>query len=247
MRPFPTVVAPIVAAAVVTASMPAMASPTEDIQKANRTFQEFVGIADQAVVGIDDRRVPSELRERRIPPELLRDSQGIAIIPNIIRAGFIFGGRRGDGVLLVRNPDGSWSDPAFINITGGSIGLQAGAQASDVILVFRNQQNIARLLNRKVELGGDVAVAAGPVGKNYVSAIDPSVNIYSYTRNRGLFGGVALSGVNLSFDRKQSEQFYGDGVTLQDILSRSRTPVQPEVANLKATLSRYVQSVTTSR
>lgn len=229
MRPFPTIVAPVVAAAIVTTSMPAMASPTEDIQKATQTFQEFIGNAD-----------------RRIPPALLQESQGIAIIPNIVRAGFIFGGRRGDGVLLVRNPDGSWSDPAFVNITGGSIGLQAGAQASDVILVFRNQQNIARLLNRKIELGGDIEVAAGPVGRSYVSAVDPSVDIYSYTRNRGLFGGLALSGVNLSFDRDQSEDFYGEDVTIQDILSRSRTPVQPEVADLKETLSNYAQSGTTS-
>jgi SH3 domain-containing YSC84-like protein 1 len=230
MRPFPTVFAPIVATAVIATSMPAMASPAETIQESTRTFQEFVGNAD-----------------RRVPPALLQESQGIAIIPNIVRAGFIFGGRRGDGVLLVRNADGSWSDPAFVNITGGSIGLQAGAQSSDIILVFRNRQNIDRLLNRKIELGGDVSVAAGPVGRNYVSAVDPSVDIYSYTRNRGLFGGVALSGVNLSYDRDQSEDLYGDGIEIRDILSRSRTPVLPAVADLKATLDQYVQSGTTVR
>ena len=230
MRPFPSIVAPVAAAAVVMASMPAIASPSETIQESTRTFQEFVANAD-----------------RRIPPALLQESQGIAIIPNIIRAGFIFGGRRGDGVLLVRNADGSWSDPAFVNITGGSIGLQAGAQSSDVILVFRNRQNIARLLNRKVELGGDVSVAAGPVGRNYVSAVDPSVDIYSYSRNRGLFGGVAISGVNLSYDRDQSEDLYGEGIGIEDILSQSRTPVQPAIADLKATLNRYAQSGTTTR
>jgi SH3 domain-containing YSC84-like protein 1 len=223
MKPFSSMVVPAAAAFVMTVNAPAMAAPAEDVQNATRTFQEFVSNAD-----------------RRIPPALLQESQAIAIIPNVIRAGFIFGGRRGDGVLLVRKPDGSWSDPAFVNITGGSIGLQAGAQASDVILVFRNQQNVARLLEKKVELGGDISVAAGPIGKDYLSAADPSPVIYSYTRNRGLFGGIAISGVNLSYDRDQTEEYYGqENIAIRDVLSSSRTPQPPEVASLKATLSQY--------
>lgn len=146
---------------------------------------------------------------QRIPPAIIRKGQGIAIVPGIVQAGFIFGGRRGAGILLVRNDNGSWSRPAFITVTGGSFGLQIGAQSSDLVLVFNNKLVVTQALSQSFRLGGNVSVAAGPVGGDVVSPSDPSPSVFSYARNSGLFAGVSLEGANLSFDSTSSNTFYG--------------------------------------
>ncbi|AFY60945.1 lipid-binding SYLF domain-containing protein [Synechococcus sp. PCC 6312] len=146
---------------------------------------------------------------QRIPPSIIRKGQGIAIVPGIVQAGFIFGGRRGAGILLVRNDKGGWSRPAFITVTGGSFGLQIGAQSSDLVLVFNNKLVVTQALSQSFRLGGNVSVAAGPVGGDVVSPSDPSPSVFSYARNSGLFAGVSLEGANLSFDSTSSNTFYG--------------------------------------
>ncbi len=145
---------------------------------------------------------------QRIPASVIRRAEGIAIIPGVVQAGFLFGGRRGAGVLMVRNTDGSWSRPAFVTITGGSFGLQIGAQSSDVILVFNNKLVVTQALAQSFRLGGNVSVAAGPVGGDVVSPADPSPNVFTYARSSGLFAGVSLEGANLSFDSTSSNTFY---------------------------------------
>ncbi len=155
--------------------------------------------------------------QQRIPPRIIQRAQGIAIIPNVVQAGFLFGGRRGAGILVVRDDNNDWSKPAFITLTGGSFGLQIGAQSSDVVLAFMDKAVVMRSLAQSFRLGGNVSVAAGPVGGDIVSPTDPSPQVYSYARNAGLFAGVALEGATISFDRNANARFYGQ---------RNLTPTQ---------------------
>ncbi|WP_300876143.1 lipid-binding SYLF domain-containing protein [Thermosynechococcus sp. Uc] len=168
----------------------------------------------------------------RIPPKIVQRAQGIAIIPNVVQAGFIFGGRRGAGILLVRNENNEWSKPAFITLTGGSFGLQIGAQSTDVVLAFMDKSVVMRSLAQSFRLGGNVSVAAGPVGGEVVSPTDPSPQVFSYTRSAGLFAGVALEGANISFDRSANTRFYGRrNLTPTQIFANSPPLPAPPVLN----------------
>ncbi|HEX8200618.1 MAG TPA: lipid-binding SYLF domain-containing protein, partial [Isosphaeraceae bacterium] len=181
--------------------------------------------------------------ERGIPPELLGDAQAIAIIPGVIKAGFVVGGRHGRGVLLVRDPAGAWSHPVFVQLTGGSFGFQAGVQATDLILVFKNRRSLESfLLDRgKFTLGADAAVAAGPVGRHLEAGTDVrlSSEAYAYSRSRGLFAGLALEGAALALDRRAVMGFYGVVVNPSEILSGAGVPVPASAARLKAWLEHY--------
>ncbi len=113
----------------------------------------------------------SEIPENAIPPELLADAYGIAVIPGVIKAGFVVGGRWGKGVIAVRQ-DSGWSNPSFITLAGGSIGWQIGAQSTDIVLVFKTRRGVENLASGKVTLGADAAIAAGPVGRQASAATD---------------------------------------------------------------------------
>jgi lipid-binding SYLF domain-containing protein len=146
-----------------------------------------------------------------IPPALLADAQGIAVIPNVVKGGFVIGGRFGHGLVLSRNPDGSWDGPAFVTLGGASIGFQAGIQSSDVILVFKTRTSLERVLRGKgkITLGADVAVAAGPVGRQAEAGTDGrlTAEIYSYSRSRGLFAGVSLEGAAIVYDAEANHVY----------------------------------------
>ena len=151
------------------------------------------------------------VRAQQIPISLLKNAEGIAIVPNVIKGGFVIGGRRGNGVVLVRDDKGSWHAPSFITLTGGSIGFQAGIQSTDVVLVFKTRKSVDGLLQGKFALGADAAVAAGPVGREASAATDGRLQaeIYSYSRSRGLFAGVALDGSMLQIDAAADANYYG--------------------------------------
>jgi lipid-binding SYLF domain-containing protein len=148
---------------------------------------------------------------KSIPPSLVRGAQGVAIIPGVIKLGLGIGGRFGEGVVFVRNADGSWCNPVFISFTGGSIGWQAGVQSTDVILVFRTRKSLERILQGKgkLTLGADVAIAAGPVGRQAEADTDARLQaeIYSYSRSRGLFAGVSLEGAAMLNNARANEAF----------------------------------------
>jgi lipid-binding SYLF domain-containing protein len=150
---------------------------------------------------------------RQIPAALLADAQGIAIIPNVIKIGFVAGVRRGHGVVLVRDPMGAWSLPQFVTITGGSVGWQAGVQGTDVVLVFMTTASVQGLLQGKFTIGADVAAAAGPVGRNAAAATDMRLKaeILSYSRSRGLFAGLSLDGSAIEIDPVAQTTYYGTG------------------------------------
>ena len=147
----------------------------------------------------------------QIPGALLADAQGVAIIPGVIKIGFIAGIRRGHGVVLVRGPDGAWSLPQFVTLTGGSVGWQAGVQGTDVVLVFMTKKSVEGLMSGKFTIGADAAAAAGPVGRNAAAATDGRLRaeILSYSRSRGLFAGISLDGSAIEVDTAEQINYYG--------------------------------------
>jgi lipid-binding SYLF domain-containing protein len=171
--------------------------------------------------------------DSRLPDNLLSRAYGIAVIPDVTKVAFIFGGRHGNGVLVVRDKlTTPWSNPVFVSLTGGSWGFQAGAQSSDIILVFTTKTGIEGIAGGKITLGADASVATGPVGRQGSAATDMSFNaeIYSYARTRGLFGGIALDGSVIAIDRSANSALYGkDGVTATDIFS-GQAPAAPATA-----------------
>lgn len=171
--------------------------------------------------------------EQSVPPSLLSRAYGIAVIPNMIKAGFVVGARHGKGILVVRQPDNSWSNPAFVQLTGGSIGWQAGAQSTDIILVFKTRKGIDGITRGKLTLGADASVAAGPVGRHTEVATDIQFKseVYSYSRSRGLFAGVAVEGAGLTMDKKSNAAFYGSSTLSPEDIFLSTGNIAPDVAN----------------
>lgn len=196
-------------------STQAMAGPTEDQRARN------------AVRVLNDIQ---EIPEQGIPDKLLDEARAVVVIPDTIKAGLVIGGRRGHGLMSIKNPDGSWSSPAFIKLTGGSIGFQAGVQSSDVVLVFRNDRSLDNIVNGKVTLGADAGVAAGPVGRNAAAATDGQLKaeIWSWSRARGLFAGVALDGAVLQIDDEANLDAYGSNTTARMVFE-GRTTAQPSM------------------
>ena len=179
-------------------------------------------------------RVLAEIQaipESSIPDKLLDEAKAIVIVPDTIKAGLVLGGRRGHGVLAVRTADGGWSNPGFVTLTGGSIGLQVGVQSADVVLVFRSERGLDSIVNGKFTLGADAGVAAGPMGRNAAAATDGQMKaeIWSWSRARGLFAGVALDGAVLSIDDKANEAVYGQDTTPRMIFE-DRAPQPPSDA-----------------
>lgn len=169
----------------------------------------------------------SRIPEQSIPPSLLRNAYAVAVIPNVIKAGFVVGGSYGKGVLVVRRPDGRWSNPSFITLGAGSLGWQVGAQSSDIILVFKTRRGVENIAKGKMTLGGDANIAAGPVGRHTRAATDLRLKaeIYSYSRNRGLFAGISLEGAYLGMDQKANYAFYQGGQgTAKNILKDDHIP-----------------------
>jgi lipid-binding SYLF domain-containing protein len=146
--------------------------------------------------------------EHGIPAEILQRARGIAVIPNVIRGGFVFGGRRGRGLLAIRSPSGDWSNPAFVTLTGGSIGAQFGAESADVVLVFANDRSVRNIASGKFTLGGDATAVAGPLGRRTQGAVTGRAEVYVYIHSRGLFAGAAFEGTRLDVDQEASAAFY---------------------------------------
>jgi lipid-binding SYLF domain-containing protein len=145
-----------------------------------------------------------------IPADLLQRAHGIAVIPNVFRGGFILGGRRGRGVLVVKYDNGTWSNPAFITLTGGSIGWQIGAESADMVLVFANDRSVVNMASGKFTLGGDASAVAGPLGRHATMALTFRAEVYGYVRSSGLFAGAAFQGVRLDIDENSNDRFYRD-------------------------------------
>ena len=146
----------------------------------------------------------------QIPEALLRKAEALVIIPDMIKGGFVIGARHGHGVVLVRNNQGGWDAPRFLQMTGGSVGFQAGVQSTDIILVFMTKRSVQGLLTGKFTIGADAAAAAGPVGRQLAAATDERLKaeILSYARSRGLFAGVSLDGSAIRLDPTAEAAYY---------------------------------------
>jgi lipid-binding SYLF domain-containing protein len=182
-----------------------------------------------------------KMPEQNIPTWLLERAHAVAVIPAVIKVGLGIGGRRGKGVLVVRKDNGQWSNPVFVNLTGGSFGFQVGVQSTDIVLVFTSRQSIEGIVGGKVTLGADASVAAGPVGRQSSAATDVGLTaqVYSYSRAQGLFAGVALDGSAMTIDHASNESFYGrPGVLASDIIKADAPPAPAPSSEFIAVLQR---------
>jgi len=183
----------------------------------------------------------NKIPEQGIPPALLDGAYGLAIIPGMLKAGFIVGGKFGTGVLTTRAPGGKWNNPVFVSMVGGSFGWQIGAQSTDVILVFMTEKSVNDVFEGKITLGADAAVAAGPVGRRVEGATDIKLKseILSYSRSRGLFAGVSLEGASLAIDKDANGAFYGkEGIRPEQIIARSYASLPVPAKSLLDTLNK---------
>jgi len=160
--------------------------------------------------------------DQDIPEALLKRAVGIAVIPHVVKGALGIGGEFGKGLVTQKNADGTWGTPLFVNIAGGSFGLQLGVQATDIILVFTNHDGIEPLLKGKLKIGGDASAAAGPVGRKAAAGTDVLLKsaIYSYSRSKGLFAGISLDGSIVSIDDSANENVYGKSFSAAKIIAR---------------------------
>ncbi len=179
--------------------------------------------------------------DKAIPQDLLKDAHAIAVIPDVLKVGLVFGGRRGEGLVSVKSRDGTWSNPVFVSLTGGSVGFQAGVSSTDVVLVFRTQRGVDSIVHGKFTLGADASAAAGPVGRNAQAATDAQLKaeIYSYSRSRGLFAGVSLDGSVLAIDNDANQAVYGSGVTPRRIFEGGVSNVPRAIVDFRDRLEEY--------
>ena len=198
---------------------PAATKELQTVQMSKMTLDEFSG-----------------LKIESIPANVFNAAEGIAIFPNMIKGGFILGVNYGNGLLMVRRPDRTWSPPVMCTMGGGSLGFQAGVQASDIVLVFATPRSLEGILRGdKVKLGADASVAVGPIGRAADASTDARMGaeIYSYARARGLFLGVSVNGASLSVDPNANAMLYGRaGLTPADVFQDRGLAFHPEVKAL---------------
>jgi lipid-binding SYLF domain-containing protein len=196
----------------------AAADPHRTVDQANTALHEIMA-----------------LPVKQIPNALLEDAAAVAIIPNVIKIGVIAGVQRGQGVVLIRDKEGHFGLPRFVSITGGSVGWQIGASATDFVLVFKSKKSVDGLLEGKFTIGADAAAAAGPLGRRAEAATDLELRaeIYSYSRSRGLFAGVSLDGSVLQLEPAIEAAYYRPGP------NGMPTPAPESAVKLLETVAKY--------
>jgi lipid-binding SYLF domain-containing protein len=180
--------------------------------------------------------------DQGIPENLLKKAYGIAVIPHVVKGAFGVGGRYGKGLVAQRNADGGWGTPLFIQIGGGSFGLQLGVEATDVVMVFTNRAGVEPLLKGKLKIGADAAATAGPVGRKAEVGTDILLKsaIYSYSRSKGLFAGIALDGAILQLDDDANTKVYGKKSVANDTSTTRVSPAaMPTVQPFLGALAKY--------
>jgi lipid-binding SYLF domain-containing protein len=195
-------------------------------------------IENAGKVMVEILNVPDDL-----PQDLLDKAECVIVLPSVMKAAFIVGGSYGRGVMTCRSgPDfnGRWSAPAMMALEAGSVGFQIGGEATDFVLLVMNKRGASSVLTSKVKLGGDVAAAAGPKGRDAAASTDVTMRaeILSYSRSRGLFAGVSLEGSTLRPDNDGNERLYGKGVSGQDIVINSKVRPPTSAHLLVSTLNR---------
>ena len=171
----------------------------------------------------DSLKVLTELNatpDNAIPRNLLERAEAIVVIPSLVKGGFVIGAKHGKGIVSLRDrATNSWSAPAFVDMTGGSIGWQIGVESVDLVLLVLNKDGVSQLLDDRFTIGGSLGVTAGPVGRNAEASTNPGLDagILAYSRSKGLFAGAALEGASLRMDKSGNKDFYGRSSTLREI------------------------------
>jgi lipid-binding SYLF domain-containing protein len=195
--------------------------------------------ADRAAEAVNVLSEIMNIPENSVPEELMARAHGIAVIPHVVKGAFGIGGQWGKGLMSQRHEDGNWSPPAYIEIGGGSFGLQIGVQASDIVLVFTDEDGLKGLLKGKLKLGADASATAGPLGRKAEVGTDVLLRsaVFAYSRSKGLFAGVSLDGSVINIDDSANGKIYGKNATGEQILLgkavRSNATVEPFVAALQ--------------
>ena len=197
---------------------PRSVSQTE-LQRAQATLEQFR--ADPQMAGFRER---------------LKDAKGVVIAPRVGRGGFIVGGSGGEAVALVREPNGEWSNPAFYKIASGSVGLQIGADVSEIVMLLMTDRAVNGLLNPKFDFGADASVAAGPMGRG--TQRDITADVLSYAKSRGAYAGLSVGGAYIQPDAAANEAYYGKPATPTDILVRRNVERPDSAAILQRSLTR---------
>jgi SH3 domain-containing YSC84-like protein 1 len=169
--------------------------------------------------------------DRGVPEVLLKKCKCIAVMPHVLKGAFVYGARFGSGVMSCRNAAGAWSPVSFVDLTGGSVGFQIGAETSDLVVFFMNERGARSLMTgSKFTLGGQASVAAGPLGRSGEASTDLKLDaeIYTYAKSKGLFAGLSIAGARLAADKKANAQFYGRPVTVKALLFDHKAPTAPE-------------------
>jgi len=208
---------------------PAMAQTTEQTREDARL--------------ITATQVLEELRDtpdQRVPDWLMQRAYGVAVVPEVIKGAFIFGGRYGNGVMIVRDAADRFGNPIFIKLIGGSVGWQVGATSTDVVLIFVTPRSVQNFARGKFTLGADASVAAGPLGRQGEAAAGVNAEVYSYSRSRGLFAGVALDGTVVAFDTKANQFFYDNESVTTEMITSGKVTTHSESAH------RFAESVALS-
>lgn len=177
-------------------------SSTDRVDNAGKVLQEIMAAPDNG-----------------IPEEVLEHAKCVAVVPNMIKGGFVFGGRHGRGVATCRTANG-WSAPAFFVITGGSWGLQIGLEGVDLVMIIQNEKGMQQLLASKFQIGADASAAAGPVGRHASANTNwkMETEILTYSRARGVFAGLTLNGASIRRDDDSMKAIYGRNVTTRNVL-----------------------------
>jgi SH3 domain-containing YSC84-like protein 1 len=202
--------------------------------------QEEADRLQQATIVLQELR---DTPDASVPRWVMERAVAVAVFPSVKRAGLVVGGQFGRGVISAKAPaSGTWSPPAFLTLTGGSFGLQAGGQAVDLVLVVMEQRGLEQLLRNQFKIGGDASVAAGPVGRDAAAATDIQMRakILSYSRGRGLFAGVTLTGSTIRQDRDANARFYGRRYGSRDLLLERLGGAPDPVPTWRAELARVV-------
>ncbi len=193
-------------------------SDTERLDKAAEVLQQVMAAPDKGV-----------------PEEVMDNAKCVAVVPHMVKGGFIFGAQGGRGVATCRTGHG-WSAPAFFTIAGGSWGLQIGVEGVDLVMVFQNDKGMEKLLSSKFQVGADASAAAGPVGRHASADTDWKMNaeILTYSRAKGVFAGLTLNGADVHPDEDAMRVLYGDNVTFRSVLTGSVPPPEGAHAFLSA-------------
>jgi lipid-binding SYLF domain-containing protein len=220
----------VIAVAAIVTPVLAQKTPEGEVKRitgATTVLEEIMGAADKS-----------------IPQSVMEKAEGIAVFPSLLKGGVGVGGERGHGVLSVRDKkNGGWSAPAFLTITGGSIGVQFGLQEVDLVLIINDQRGLEQLVKNQFKLGADIGAAAGPVGREAAASTDIQMRaqMFSYSRTRGLFAGITLNGATIRQDRDANERFYGTAYRTGQIVFDGMGGSPEPSAAWKTTLAKYAK------